>query len=422
MTELRRDRGATRRVSPVVLPGLLFAVSLLAYLATVWLGSVSAIPIDGQGGSAAGYSVVLTAFLAYSAIGAIVAARRPEYHVGWLLCVMGVIAEIQGLASGTVEYAAGRNGSALPGWLLDPWLMAPLVNLWVVSFSALGLLLFIFPNGRLFSRSIAPGLTLAGFTIAVGLVTSNGTTTTRFPLFDALFSTNVADGLYGLGRGVSGLSLMALLVLGTISMVVRLRRARGVERQQMKWFAYAAVALALVFVGTAAAFFSPLRALDPGARFPAAMFGGVPFLLALMALPIGAAVAILRYRLYDIDVLINRTLVYGALSATLAATYFAGVVLLQAALRPLIGGSELPVALSTLAVVALFAPLRRRIQRVVDRRFYRSRYDAAHTLDAFGARLRDEVDLEAVRGDLLAAVHQTVRPAHASVWLREARR
>ena len=389
MTELRRDRGATRRVSPVVLPGLLFAVSLLAYLATVWLGSVSAIPIDGQGGSAAGYSVVLTAFLAYSAIGAIVAARRPEYHVGWLL---------------------------------DPWLMAPLVNLWVVSFSALGLLLFIFPNGRLFSRSIAPGLTLAGFTIAVGLVTSNGTTTTRFPLFDALFSTNVADGLYGLGRGVSGLSLMALLVLGTISMVVRLRRARGVERQQMKWFAYAAVALALVFVGTAAAFFSPLRALDPGARFPAAMFGGVPFLLALMALPIGAAVAILRYRLYDIDVLINRTLVYGALSATLAATYFAGVVLLQAALRPLIGGSELPVALSTLAVVALFAPLRRRIQRVVDRRFYRSRYDAAHTLDAFGARLRDEVDLEAVRGDLLAAVHQTVRPAHASVWLREARR
>ncbi|MDP9252832.1 MAG: hypothetical protein M3O80_07485 [Chloroflexota bacterium] len=415
----------TLRVRRVVLPGLLVSVSLLAYLATIWIGSVSRVPLDGEGGSAVGASVVQIAFLMYVAIGAVIAARRPDNHVGWLFCVMGVVAQVQGLASAAVEYAAAPSGSALPGWLLDPWLMSPLRNLWVVSFGALGLLLFIFPNGRLFSRSIAPGLVLAAFTIVVGLVTSGAAmppTAMRFPLFDALFSADVADGLYALGRGTSGISLLALLVFGAISLVVRLRRARGVERQQLKWFAYAAVVFALVAVGTAIAFFSPLRALDPGAPIPGAMFGGVPYLLALIALPIGAAVAILRYRLYEIDVLINRTLVYGALTAALAATYFSGVVVLQAILRPLTGGSELSVAGSTLAVVALFHPLRRRIQGAVDRRFYRSRYDAQRTFDAFGARLRDEVDLDSVRADLLEVVHETLRPAHAGVWLREARR
>jgi hypothetical protein len=141
--------------------------------------------------------------------------------------------------------------------------------------------------------------------------------------------------------------------------------------------------------------------------------------LGFVVLPISVGIAILRYRLYDIDLLINRTLVYGLLSAALAATYVTGVVTLQAALRPLTDGSEVAVALSTLLVLALFAPLRRRIQAAVDRRFYRSRYDAARTLDAFGERLRDEVDLESVRADLLDVVRDTVRPAHASVWLRE---
>jgi hypothetical protein len=404
-----------------VLPVLIFALSLLAHLGTIWLGLVSAVPLDREAGSAASYSVVLTAFLGYAAVGAFLTTRRPGHNVGWLLSVMGLAAQIQGLASAAVAYAAALNGSPGYSWLLDPWLMAPLRNLWVVSFSALALLLFIFPNGRIFSRSVAPGLALAALTITVGLVTSGSATpptAMRFPLFDALYSPAVADLAYGLGRAISGISLLALLVLGAFSMVVHFRRARGVERQQLMWFTYAAALFALVFVGTSIAFFSPLRALDPGARIPPAMFGGVPFVLALIALPVAAAIAILRYRLYDIDVLINRTLVYGALTAALAATYFAGVVLLQAALRPLIGGSEVAVALSTLGVVALFQPLRSRIQAAVDRRFYRSRYDAARTLDAFGGRLRDEVDLESVRADLLDAVEDTVRPAHASLWLR----
>lgn len=139
---------------------------------------------------------------------------------------------------------------------------------------------------------------------------------------------------------------------------------------------------------------------------------------SFLTLPLAIAMAVLRYRLYEIDILINRTLVYGALTVTLAATYFAAVVVLQAILRPLTGGSELSVAGSTLAVVALIHPLRRRIQGAVDRRFYRSRYDVQRTFDTFAARLRDEVDLDSVRADLLDVVHETLRPAHASVWLR----
>jgi hypothetical protein len=269
---------------------------------------------------------------------------------------------------------------------------------------------------------MAPALAVAAFTIVVGLVTSasqTSTSETRFPLFDALLSSDTADGLYDLGQAVSGFSLLALLVLGAMSMVVRLRRARGVERQQMKWFAYAAVVLALVFVGTAIAFFSPLRALDPGARIPPAMFGGAPFLLALIALPIGAAVAILRYRLYDIDVLINRTVVYGATSAAIGATFFLGIVALQAVLRPLTSGSELAVAASTLVSFALFQPIRRLVQDAVNQRFDRSRYDAARTVDAFADQLRDEVDLDALTAELVGVVSRTMSPAHASLWLRE---
>jgi hypothetical protein len=404
----------------LILPGTLLSLSLLANLGAWGIGAANALPVEGGA-----FSIVLTAFLTFALIGAVLAVLRPEHHVGWLLCVIGLAAQTQGVALAAAQYTSAPDGLALPGWVFDPWLMPPLRNLWVVSFSGLGLLLIIFPDGRLTARRIRPGLALAAFAIVVGLIASSSptaTSSTRLPLFDALFRTDIADSLYSVGQTLSGCSLMLLLVVGAVSMVVRLRRARGVERQQMKWFAYAAVVLAFVFVGSVIAFFSPLRALDPDARIPQAMFGGVPFVLALIALPIGTAVAILRYRLYDIDLLINRTLVYGLLTAALAATYFAVIVVLGAALRPLTGGSELAVALSTLTVVAVFAPLRRRIQTAVDLRFYRSRYDAARTLDAFGAALRDEVDLDSVRSDLLDIVGDTLRPAHASLWLREAKR
>jgi hypothetical protein len=197
------------------------------------------------------------------------------------------------------------------------------------------------------------------------------------------------------------------VVGSAISMVLRFRRARGDERQQMKWIALAGA----VAAGTIPLMFAAYEVVGQTAADSAIM-------LSVMALPAAAAVAIVRYRLYDIDVVINRTLVYGSLTATLALVYVGSVLLLQLALSGLTDGSGLAVAASTLAVAALFRPVRGRIQKTVDRRFFRSRYDATRTIEAFAARLRDEVDLGALSADLQDVVVETMRPAHLSLWLR----
>jgi len=199
------------------------------------------------------------------------------------------------------------------------------------------------------------------------------------------------------------LTMIPVMGSASWSLVLRFHRSTGIEREQIKWLAFSAVPLAVAGLASAV--------------LPDKL-GQVVFVFLLLSVPIAVGVAVLRYRLYDINVLINRTLVYGTLSATLIATYVASVILVGAVLRPFTSGSELAVAVSTLATLALVQPLRRRIQNAVNRRFYRSRYDAVRTLDAFSARLRDEVDLDAVRADLIDAVHHTVQPAHASVWLR----
>jgi hypothetical protein len=194
-----------------------------------------------------------------------------------------------------------------------------------------------------------------------------------------------------------------LLGLSAVSLVLRLRRAVGVERQQLKWFVYAVALFALVF---------------PPSVF--ALGDGRLIVVLLPLVPAAAGIAILRYQLYDIDILINRTLVYGLLTASLILVYIGGVVALQYVFRALTGEeSQLAVVASTLAIAALFTPLRRRIQDVIDRRFYRSKYDAQKTLEAFSAKLRGGTDLEQLDGDLLGAVRETVQPAHVSLWLRE---
>jgi len=208
--------------------------------------------------------------------------------------------------------------------------------------------------------------------------------------------------------GVSFSILTLSLVAAAASMVVRFRRARGVERQQMKWFAIAASLVAAAFIVNFAYQFVPeLHVLEQAA-----------FLLAFASVPVSVGIAILRHRLYDIDRLINRAVVYGALSAGLGLVYWASVVLLQQVLRQFTQGSELAIIASTLAVAALFTPARRRIQNVVDRRFYRRKYDVARTLEDFGVRLRQEVDLDRLTDELVRGVHGTVQPAHTSLWLR----
>ena len=219
-------------------------------------------------------------------------------------------------------------------------------------------------------------------------------------------------GIGGLGLGtladVSFALVGAAALAGIASLVVRYRRAHGIERLQLRWVAGAACLLVLVAVGGDVA--SALARL--GRRL-----GGT--LLGLLCVAVAVAVSLLRYRLYDIDVVINRTLVYGALTAMLAATYLASVLLLQLVLGGATGDSGLAVAASTLAVAALFRPARARIQQAVDHRFYRRKYDAERTVEAFSARLRDQVDLAALDRELSAVVRETLQPTHVSLWLRE---
>jgi len=218
-------------------------------------------------------------------------------------------------------------------------------------------------------------------------------------------------GVGGLGLGtVSDASFPvvgAAALAGIASLVVRYRRARGIERLQLRWVAAAACLLVLFAIGG-----------DLASAWLGSGAGWVGMLLGLLCVAVAVAVSLLRYRLYDIDVVINRTLVYGALTATLAGTYLGSVLLLQLLLNGATGDSGLAVAGSTLAVAALFRPARGRIQAGVDRRFFRRKYDAQRTLEAFSSRLRDEVDLRALSSELNAVVRETLQPAHLSLWLR----
>jgi hypothetical protein len=248
------------------------------------------------------------------------------------------------------------------------------------------------------------GLAIAGFLAAPALRPG--------PMPDAAVKGRVNPvGIAGAGplldtvASVAGVSLLIAIALGTVSLVLRFRRSHGAERLQLKWFAFSSALFAL-----ACALGFLVFSQDD-------VLFGVVVVGAFSAIPVAAGVAILRHRLYDIDVVINRALVYGSLTATLGATYLALVLLVGLA----VGRSGFAVAVSTLAVAALFRPARARIQGAVDRRFYRRRYDAARTLEAFGVRLRDELDLEALGADLRRVVGETVQPAHVSLWLRSER-
>jgi hypothetical protein len=219
------------------------------------------------------------------------------------------------------------------------------------------------------------------------------------------------DGLPSAYKPVQVLMLL-LIAVAVVSLVMRQLYARGVERQQTKWFTYTTA------VAASGAIFQYIIS-EP---LELVWLGGVAYILVLIGLvgiPISMGIAITRYRLYDIDLLMNRTLVYGSLTAMLVALYFGGIVVLQTLIVALTGQqSTLAVVASTLAIAALFVPLRRRVQGFVDRRFYRRKYDARKTLEAFSAKLRDETDLEALNSELVGVVRETMQPAHVSMWLR----
>jgi hypothetical protein len=274
---------------------------------------------------------------------------------------------------------------------------------------ALVYLPLLFPDGRLPSHRWLPVAVLAGVgTLGVVVLAALADT---LPVNEAPgYEIDNPVGIEGLGYvedlpvfGVLGVILGVVVIGAVASVVVRFRRSRGIERQQMKWFVYA-VAPVLVM---------PIEDYLPG------IISSVALGAVLIGLPAAIGVAVLRYRLYDIDVLINRTLVYGSLTALLVTVYVGSIVVLQAVFRSLTGqDSQLTIVASTLAIAALFNPLHRRIQAFVDRRFYRRKYDAAKTVAAFSARLRDETDLAELNEELLAVVRETMQPAHVSLWLR----
>jgi hypothetical protein len=350
--------------------------------------------------------------VAFSVVGAVISSHRPENAVGWLFCCAALF---QGLSVFTYEYAIyaliTKPGSLPLGaeisWL-SPWVWAPGLGLILVFVPLL------FPDGRLLSRRWRPVAWLGGVSIVLVCVPTliilwpeRGTALLGGPVNDEEGPTRILDLL------VEVVAFPLMLVAGlaaVISLFVRFRRARGEERQQIKWFtSAAALTLVVVFL---------VEGIPEGNRLFEAITA-VGAVLVAPSIPVATGIAILRYRLYNIDVLINRTLVYGTLTAMLAAVYFGGVVTLQSVLRALTGQeSQLAVVVSTLAIAALFNPLRRRIQAFIDRRFYRRKYDAAKTLEAFSAKLRDETDLDALSDELVGVVRETMQPAHVSLWLR----
>jgi hypothetical protein len=340
-------------------------------------------------------------------VGALIASRRPRNRVGWALAATGVWTSLQYFSAG---YAvAGIFGpSPLAGADVAAWLFA-WTGAGIPPFIALTV--FLFPDGRLSLRRARVGtavIVLGSVLLAIGIAISPG------PLFNmpAVMNRFGRPGWEGAAFTLAGAGLLlwlASMALMASAVYERYRHAGHVERLQLKWFVVGvAVALSSVLGG-------PVLAVEHWG------WAKLAFATGTSVIPVAIGIAVLRHRLYDIDVVINRALVYAPTTAAIAVAFFAGIVVLQSLLRPLTGGSEVAVAISTLASVALFQPLRGRVQHAVDRRFYRSRYDAARTLDDFSIRLRDQVALASVRADLLAAVRDTVQPTHASVWLRQAR-
>jgi hypothetical protein len=394
--------------------------TLLAW--TVWATTIAALvfalvfglgehggPIDVRDISL--FTAVTVFIVAFSTVGALVASRAPGNAVGWIMCWAGAGYAI---ASASLTYAdsrleAGTGFSTfgevvvwVGGWA---WIMG--------AGPAATLLLLLFPDGKLPTRRFRPVALLA---IAGILALFASIAFDPGPIPDYESVTNPA-GIRGAGSllkavgDVGGLALIISVVASLASIVIRYRRAAPEVRQQLKWLTYAAglVGLALVAGILAEALISS-----------ADVAGDVSNLLttlSLSAIPVAIGIAIMKHRLYDIDLIINRTLVYGGLTALLASTYFGIVVLLQGAI-PAASDSDLTIAGSTLAVAALFRPLRARLQGFIDRRFYRRKFDAQRTLESFSSHLRDDVDLDHLRADLLGVVRETMQPEHASLWLR----
>jgi hypothetical protein len=401
-------------------PRLAWALCAAALLLTALGLGLLALNRTTPGGAVYGYWLEQTALaLAFPTVGALIAAHRPRNPIGWILIAAGVSGALVLFTSEYALYSLFTDPGALPGGRLAAW-----VSAWAgtVAFGVVFTYLFLlFPDGRLPSARWRPVAWAGG--LALGLVMITSALNPRLTdeagepvpqgapraVDNPLGVDGAGDLLHQIETTAIVLFVIMCVLPAVASLILRYRRSSGERRQQIKWLAYAAGMLAAgIFVVPDA-----LRAVwgeTPAVNAVTNALEVVP----VIGIPLATGVAILRYRLYDIDLVIRRTLVYGALTVTLGAAYLGSVLLIGLA----VGRSGFAVAVSTLAVAALFRPLRGRIQAAVDRRFYRRRYDAARTLEAFGGRLRDEIDLDALATDLRGVVTDTVQPASVTLWLK----
>jgi fumarate reductase subunit D len=346
----------------------------------------------------------------FPTIGAIIASRRSHNPIGWLLCAVGLVLGVVLFSS---EYAIHALLVA-PGSLPAGETVVLGAALWVLGFHLIVLMLILFPTGQLPSSRWR-------WVVYLYLAIACVEVVAMLFLPGPLEGLDLIENLLGMESSPIGRKPVQALIfsgglIASSALIWRLRRGSWVERQQIKWLAYAAPAM----IGGGILVYTPPEAL--GAPWVTSV-GYVLMELGVLGVPISIGIAILRYRLYEIDTLINRTLVYGALTVLLAVVYFGGVTATEAIVRTITGQEQQPhlaVVVSTLVIAALFNPLRRRIQSFIDRGFYRSKYDARKTLEAFSTKLRNETDLEALNNDLVGVVRETMAPAHVSLWLKEA--
>jgi hypothetical protein len=400
------------RRAAALLAWLLWALSMMIFALTLLLNLLTP-PQPWMDQAPLLDVLIVVLMLLYQTVGALVASRRPKNPIGWIFLGTGLVANaFQGFAFGYADYSLYVRDGSLPvteymAWLSE-WIAIPFVALATV------LLLLLFPTGSLPSRK---------WRVVVWMAVCG---TVMFTLWEAstlgsLETHPSIDNPVAIGRAVGndielvgkvGMFLLLVSALfAALSVINRLVQARGDERQQLKWFTFAAGLMLGGFL--VAMLFSQWYPLNEIAFFLG--FIGYYFF------PIAIGISILRYRLYEIDLIINRTLVYGSLTLMLALVYFGGVTATQALFTALTGQEEQPqlaIVVSTLVIAALFTPLRRRIQRFIDRRFYRRKYDARKILEAFSTQLRNETDLEALGDDLVGVVRETMQPAHVSLWLR----
>jgi hypothetical protein len=395
--ETAAQRSAGRWFAPA-LSGVLFSIYALM-LILIQTRSVSAEPMRLT-------DIVLTAsFVGWGVLGSLIISRRPEHTEGWLLVAAGTVTVLTLVCE---TFGAGASNAEVPrflGWL-GAWIAEASVPVLVV------LLIIYFPQGRLRTRLERA---TACLTIVMGSLTAASIALAPGRVYGHDFRNPY--GIQGLESAseaikavlVDGPLLAVAFLLALVTLGIRAKRSRGEERQQIKWFVYSVITVALFVIPGSLA-----STLDLSSATTELIISF--FAVAIAAVPAAITVALLRYRLYDIDLIINRTLVYVALTTVLAGAYIASVFVLQGLLSPITRESDLVVAASTLAVAALFRPARQRVQSFIDRRFYRHPYDAALVISDFSARIRNEVELNAVAGQLETAVRDSMQPSSVSVW------